>query len=150
MLRQVRGPGTLAPKEIRFISAYTDGRVERLVILPGAPVTPDSILLEMSNPELERQALDAESQLRAAQAELNNVRAHAQRDIMDQQAAAATIRSDYHQAQLQAETNEGLFKEGLLAELTLKLSKVRAEELATRNEIENKSLEVSSQSAKAQ
>ena len=79
MLRQVRGPGTLVPEEIRYISAATEGRVERLVILPGAPVKPDSILIEMSNPELEREALDAESQLRAAQAELVNVRSHADR-----------------------------------------------------------------------
>ncbi len=150
MLRQVRGPGTLVPQEIRYISAATEGRVERLVILPGAPVTPDSILLEMSNPELERQALDAESQLRAALAELTNVKAHADRDVMDQQAAAATIRSDYHQAQLQAETNEGLFKEGLVAGLTLKLSKVRAEELETRNAIEEKRVATVADSAKAQ
>ena len=149
MLRQVRGPGTLVPQEIRFISSYTDGRVERLVILPGAPVKPDSILIEMSNPEVERQALDAESQLRAAEAELTNVRAKAERDIMDQQAAAATIRSDYHQAQLQAETNEGLYKEGLVAALTLKLSKVRAEELETRNAIEEKRVAAVADSARA-
>ncbi len=99
MLRQVRGPGPLVPEEIRFISTATDGRVERLVILPGALVKPDSVLLELSNPELERDALDAESQLRAAVAELTNVRVHADRDVMDQQAAAATVRSDFHQAQ---------------------------------------------------
>jgi len=150
MLRQVRGPGTLVPEEIRYISAETNGRVERLVILPGAPVRPDSILIEMSNPEVERQALDAESQYRAAQAELLNVRAHAERDIMDQQAAAATIRSDFHQAQLQAETNEGLYKEGLVAALILKLSKVRAEELETRNAIEEKRVATVADSAKAQ
>lgn len=150
MLRQVRGPGTLVPQEIRYISAETTGRVERLVILPGAPVTPGSILIEMSNPEVERQALDAESQYRAAQAELANVKARAERDIMDQQAAAATIRSDYHQAQLQNETNEGLYKEGLVAALTLKLSKVRAEELETRNAIEEKRVATVADSAKAQ
>jgi len=150
MLRQVRGPGTLVPEEIRFISAATDGRVERLVILPGALVTPDSVLIELSNPELERDALDAESQLRAAVAELANVRAHADRDVMDQQAAAATVRSDFHQAELQAQTNEGLFKEGLVADLTLKLSKVRAEELETRNAIEEKRVAAVADAAKAQ
>jgi HlyD family secretion protein len=150
MLRQVRGPGTLVPEEIRFISAATDGRVERLVILPGAVVKPDSILIEMSNPVLERDALDAESQLRAAQAELLNVQAHADRDVMDQQAAAATIRSDFHQAQLQAQTNEGLYKEGLIADLTVKLSRVRAEELATRNTIEEKRVATVADAAKAQ
>ncbi len=150
MLRQVRGPGTLVPQEIRFISASTEGRVERLVILPGAPVRPDSILIEMSNPELEREALDAESQVLGARAELTNVRAHSQRDVMDQQAAAATVRSDFHQAQLQAEANEGLYKEGLIAGLTVKLSRVRAEELATRNAIEEKRVATVADAAKAQ
>jgi HlyD family secretion protein len=150
MLRQVRGPGTLVPQEIRFISAETNARVERLVILPGAPVKPDTILVEMSNPDVERQALEAESQFHAAQAELANVKARAERDIMDQQAAAATVRSDFHQAQLQAETNEGLYKEGLVAALILKLSKVRAEELETRNAIEEKRVATVEESAKSQ
>jgi HlyD family secretion protein len=150
MLRQVRGPGTLVPEEIRFISAATDGRVERLVILPGAVVKPDSILIEMSNPVLERDALDADSQLRAAQAELLNVRAQADRQVMDQQAAAATVRSDFHQAELLAATNEGLYKEGLIAELTVKLSRVRAEELSTRNAIEEKRVASVADAANAQ
>ena len=151
MLRQVRGPGTLVPEEIRFISAATEGRVERLVRLPGStPVQPDSILLEMSNPVLERDALDADSQLRAAQAELLNVRAQADKQVMDQQATAATVRSDYHQAELQAATNEGLYKEGLIAELTVKLSRVKAEELSTRNAIEEKRVTSVSQAAEAQ
>jgi HlyD family secretion protein len=152
MLRQVRGPGSLVPESegIRWISASTDGRVERVVILPGAPVDPDSILLEMSNPVLERETQDAQSQVREAEAELANVRARAERDLMDQEAAAASLRSDFHQAELQKQTNEGLFKEGLIAELTVKLSRVRAEELETRNAIEQKRLAVVSDSAKAQ
>jgi len=151
MLRQVRGPGTLVPEEIRYISAATDGRIERLVRLPGStPVQPDTILLEMSNPVLERDALDAESQLRAAQAELVNVRAQADRQIMDQQATAATVRSDFHQAELQAATNEGLYREGLIADLTVKLSRVRAEELATRNAIEEKRVKSVADAAEAQ
>ncbi|HTR03774.1 MAG TPA: HlyD family efflux transporter periplasmic adaptor subunit [Thermoanaerobaculia bacterium] len=151
MLRQVRGPGTLVPEEIRYISAATDGRIERLVRLPGStPVQPDTILLEMSNPVLERDALDAESQLRAVQAELVNVRAQADRQIMDQQATAATVRSDFHQAELQAATNEGLYKEGLIADLTVKLSRVRAEELATRNAIEEKRVKSVADAAEAQ
>jgi HlyD family secretion protein len=150
MLRQVRGPGTLVPEEIRFISSATEGRVERLVILPGAPVKPDSILIEMSNPVLERDALDADSQLRAAQAELVNVRAQSDKQVMDQQATAATVRSDFHQAELQAATNEGLYKEGLIAELTVKLSRVRAEELSTRNGIEEKRVKSVADAAQAQ
>jgi HlyD family secretion protein len=152
MRREVRGPGSLVPESegILQISAATDARVERLLLQPGSPVKPSSILLEMSNPELQRDGLDAEWQLKAAQAELINTRIRLEKELMDQQAAAATVRSDFHQAELQAETNEGLYKEGLVADLTLKLSKVRAEELSTRNEIERKRLEVYSQSAKAQ
>jgi HlyD family secretion protein len=104
----------------------------------------------MSNPVLERDLQDADSQVREAEAELANVKAHAERDLMDQEATAASVRSDFHQAELQRQTNEGLFKEGLIAELTVKLSRVKAEELATRNEIEQKRLAVVSDSAKAQ
>ena len=152
MRREVRGPGSLVPEAegILHISAATDARVERLLLQPGSPVKPSSILLELSNPELQREGLDAEWQLKAGQAELVNTRIRLEKELMDQQAAAATVRSDFHQAQLQAQTNEGLFKEGLVADLTLKLSKVRAEELSTRNDIEHKRLEVYSQSAKAQ
>jgi HlyD family secretion protein len=152
MNREVRGPGSLVPEAegILQISAATDGRVERLVLQPGSPVQPASVLLEMSNPELQRDALGAEWQMKAAQAELVNTKVRLQKELMDQQAAAATVRSDFHQAQLTAQTNEGLFKEGLVAELTLKLSKVRAEEFETRNEIEQKRLTVYSDSARAQ
>ncbi len=150
--RQVRGPGSLVPQTegILQISASTDARVERLLAQPGSPVTPDTILLEMSNPELEKDALDADWQLKAGQADLVNTRVKVQKDILDQQAAAATVESDYHQAQLQAETNEGLFKEGLVAAITLKLSQTRARELATRNEIEKKRLSVASEAERAQ
>ncbi len=152
MERQVRGPGSLVPETegIRQISSATDARVERLLVQAGAPVQPDTVLLEMSNPELERDSLDADWQLKAGQADLVNARVRLQKELLDQEAAAATVESDFHQAQLQAEANEGLFKEGLVANLTLKLSQTRARELATRNEIEKKRLAVYSQSEKAQ
>lgn len=152
MIRQVRGPGSLVPEAegIRQISASTDARIERLLMQPGSRVTPDTVLLEMSNPELQRDALDSEWQLKAGLAELTNTRVRLAKELLDQQAAAATVESDYHQAQLQAETNQGLFKEGLVANITLKLSEVRAKELETRNEIEKKRLSVYSESAKAQ
>jgi HlyD family secretion protein len=152
MNREVRGPGSLVPEAegIRQIAAVTDARVERLVLQPGSVVEPASVLLEMSNPEVERDAIDAEWQLKAAQAGLIDTRVRLSKELMDQQAAAATVRSDFHQAQLTAQTNEGLFKDGLVADLTLKLSRVRAEELETRNDIEQKRLAVYADSAKAQ
>jgi HlyD family secretion protein len=152
MERQVRGPGSLVPEAegIRQVSAATDARVERLLIQPGTNVAPDSVILEMSNPELERDALDADWQLKAGQADLANTRVRLRKELLDQQAAAATVESDFHQAEMQAETNQGLFKEGIVAGLTLRLSEVRARELATRNEIEKKRLAVYSESEKAQ
>jgi RND family efflux transporter MFP subunit len=152
MERQVRGPGSLVPETegIRQVSAATDARVERLLIQPGTNVLPDTVILEMSNPELERDALDADWQLKAGQADLANTKVRLRKELLDQQAAAATVESDFHQAELQAETNRGLFKEGLVAGLTLQLSEVRAKELATRNEIEKKRLAVYSESEKAQ
>jgi HlyD family secretion protein len=152
MRREVRGPGSLVPEAegIRQISANNDARVERLVLQPGSVVQADSILLEMSNPELQRDAIDAEWQLKAAQAEAVNTRVRLHKELLDQKAAAATVESDFHQAQLQAQTNEGLFKEGLVADLTLKLSKVRADELATRHDLEKRRLDVYEDSAKAQ
>jgi HlyD family secretion protein len=152
MVRQVRGPGSLVPEAegIRQIASYTDARVERLLMQPGSKVQPTTVLLEMSNPELERDALDASWQLKAAQADLVNTKVRLQKDLMDQQAAAATVESDFHQAQLQVETNEALSKEGLIPDITLKLSKVKSEELSTRHEIENKRLSVYSEAAQAQ
>jgi HlyD family secretion protein len=150
MLRQVRGPGSLVPEEIRLISAPTEGRVERILLQPGTPVTPSSVLLVLSNPELVREALDTVWELKAAQAALTNVRVGLESQLMNQKAAAATVQADYKQALLQAETNEGLFKEGLIADLTLKLSTVRAEELKIRHDLEQQRLVIAADSAKAQ
>ncbi len=152
MVRQVRGPGALVVESsgIRVLSAATEGRVERLLVEPGALVQPDTVILEMSNPELQRDATDAEQAMKAGQAELMNSRVQVKRDMLDQKARAATVESDFHQAQLQAETNEGLHKEGIVASLVLKLSEVRAEELKTRNSLEKERLAIAEDSAKAQ
>src|SRR2546429_8737585 len=81
MVRQVRGLGTLVPEEIRWIPANTEGSVEKILIRPGTPVKPDTVILELSSPELEQAAHDAESKLKAAEAELTTVRATLQRDL---------------------------------------------------------------------
>ncbi|MGD0920529.1 MAG: efflux RND transporter periplasmic adaptor subunit [Terriglobia bacterium] len=150
MLIQVRGLGTLVPEEILWIPATTDGRVVRRFVLPGSPVTADTVVLELANPELEQLALDAEWQLRAAQAQLNSLKAQLESQLLDQKAAAATVQSEYQQAKLNAEKDEELAKLGLGASLNVKLSKAKAEALTTRNSIEQQRLQVSSDSAKAQ
>jgi HlyD family secretion protein len=150
MLIQVRGLGTLVPEEILWIPATTDGRVVRRFVLPGSPVTADTVVLELTNPELEQLALDAEWQLRAAQAQLNSLKAQLESQLLDQKAAAATVQSEYQQAKLNAEKDEELAKLGLGASLNVKLSKAKAEALTTRNSIEQQRLQVSSDSVKAQ
>lgn len=150
MLRQVRGLGTLVPEEIRWIPAVTQGRVEKINFRSGAQVTPDTVILELSNDELQRDLIDAESQLRAGQAEYVALKVRLENELLNQRAAAATVKADYKQAKLQAEVNEDLARQGLLSTLQSTLSKVRAEELAERNKIEEERLAIFEQSVKAQ
>src|SRR5205809_6834813 len=140
MVRQVRGLGTLVPEDIRWIPANTEGRVEKIMIWTGTHVEPDSVMLELTSPELEQAAHDAELQATAAEAELTTLRATLQRSLLDQEATTAKAKSDYEQARMARETNDQLAKNGLIAELQYKTSKVKEAELANRNEIEEKRL----------
>ncbi len=140
MLRQVRGTGTLVPEDIRVIAASTEGRVERIHVQPGTEVGAGTVLIELINPELQQSVVDIEYQIRAAEADLNNLRARLESEKMSQQAAAATIHAEYQQAKIQADTDATLAKEGLIPELNVRLSRVRAEELANRYSIEQKRL----------
>jgi HlyD family secretion protein len=150
LLRQVRGLGTLMPEEVRSIPALTEGRIERIVLQPGAEVKASSVILELSNPELELQALEAESQLRAAEAQLAELRVRLESQKLDQEAAAARVQADYHQAKMRLDANEELNQKGLIANIDLKVAKVTAEELGNRNRIEQKRLEIADEAVKAQ
>ena len=138
MVRQVHGPGTLVPVDLRWIAARTQGRVERIVLLPGATVEPDSVILELSNPNAAQAAVDAQSQLTAGEAEYANLRMQTQRDVLQSESDAATARATYEQARLKAEVNEQLFQGGLVSELDLRLSKVTAEQAQTLDAIAQK------------
>jgi HlyD family secretion protein len=137
MLREVRGLGTLVPEDIRWIPAQTDSRVDRWVLRPGASVKPDSIIMELSDPNLQRDALDAEFQLKGAEADYENLKVQVNSDLLNQRATAAAVRSDYEQAKLQHEVDDQLQKQGLAADVTAKLSKVKAEQLAIRAQLED-------------
>ena len=150
MLRQVRGLGTLVPEELRWIPAATEGRVERIVVQPGSTVSPDTIILELSNPELEMQALDAESQLRAAEAQYAELKVRLESQHLDQEAAAASVQADYAQARMRADTDQQLADQGLVADLNRKLSRVSADQLENRNRIEQRRLAIAGDSIKAQ
>jgi HlyD family secretion protein len=136
MIRDVRGIGTLVPVDIRWIPAQTDSRVDRIVLHPGAIVKPDSIILELSDPILQRETLDAEYQLKAAQADLESLKVQINSELLNQKSFTATVRSDFEQAKLQHEVDEKLRAEGIGAEVTSKLSKVKAEQLAIRLKLE--------------
>jgi HlyD family secretion protein len=150
MVRQVRGLGTLVPEEIRWIAARTEGRVDKIVVRPGAAVEPDTVLLELTSPEVEQAARDAESQFKAVEAELITLRASLQRQLLEQESSAARVNSEYQQAKMEAETNDNLSKNGLVADLTHKTSKIKAQDLAARAAIEQKRLEFSRDSIEPQ
>lgn len=150
MLRQVRGVGTLVPEEIVWIPAVTAGRVDRILVRPGTTVAADTVLLELSNAELEQTAVEAEMQLKAAEAELANLRVQLQSQLLNQRAAAASVQADYSQARLQADVNQELAKEGLISDLQLKLSRVRADELTTRHDLEQQRLAMNADAMRAQ
>ncbi len=150
MLRQVRGTGTLVPENTRWIAAVTEGRIDKIVVHPGTAVTRDTVILELSNPEVEQSARDAELQLKAALADLAQREAQLQSDLLNQRAEAARVKADFTEAQLRAAVDQDLAKAGLTSGLTLKLSTSRAEELKTRHDIESERLRVAGRAADAQ
>jgi HlyD family secretion protein len=149
MLRDVRGLGTLVPEDIRWIPAQTDSRVERWVLRPGATVKPGSVIMELSDPTLQREALDAEFQLKGAEADLANLKVQVDSDLMNQKAVEAGVRSDYEQAKIQHEVDAKLVAEGLAADVTERLSRVKEQQLAIRVQLEGERTKVAVDSAKA-
>ena len=150
MVRQVRGLGTLVPEEIRWIAARTSGRVEKIILRPGALVEANSLILVLNNPDVVSAAANADSALHAAEAQLTNLRVQLESQLLAAESTAANAKSNFEQARLQAEVNDELFKDGLVSPLELKRSKVLAEEAATRNEIEQKRFAFSKDSIKPQ
>ncbi len=146
---QVRGLGTLVPEDILWIPAMTDGGVSRR-LLPGVAVKRDSVLLELSNPELEQATLDAEWQLKQAEAQYNSLKAELASEVLDQRVPASVVQADYRQAKLTAERDKALAQLGLGSELNLNLSEARADALATRDHIETERVKVLANSVQAQ
>ena len=144
LLRQVRGPGSLVPREdrIRLIPAETEATVVRIRVLPGAHVEPDTVLMDLVDPELQQQLLDAQLQFQAAKADYKNAQARLQSDLMTQRAGAATVGADQKQAQLQAQTDKNLYDLGVISGLTYSASRGKADELNERNDLEKQRLDL--------
>jgi HlyD family secretion protein len=150
MVREVRGLGKLVPERITWIPAASDGRVVKLKVWPGSPVKPDTVILEMVNPELVQSLADAEYQLKAAQADYDSLTVKLETELLDQRSTSATVTSEFRQAKTQAEVDEKLVAAGLLSKLKLQLSEAKAEQLAVRQEFEQKRVSIHSESARAQ
>ena len=152
LIRRVRGPGSLQvpPERIRWLAAETRGRVEERRVLPGTPVEADTVLLVLSNPELEQQTREAELQLRAQEAELRRLLDQTRSDLLEQQNAAGRLAASAAQARRRAEADRKLFEAGLVGELTHRRSQVSAEELETRHALEEERLAILTDSSKAQ
>ena len=150
LTRRVRGLGKLIPEVIRWIPAATQGRVERVLLQPGERVAPETEILELSNPELEQQALDAESQLKRAEAELAHLRIQLESEKMQRQADAAQVESEYLEATLKAEADAALLREGLVSEMDTKISRSRAKALETQRLLERRRADIFSKSLEAQ
>jgi HlyD family secretion protein len=138
MTREVHGLGTLVPQDISWIPARTAAHVDRIVLNPGAPVEPDSIILVLSDPTVEQAALDADSQLKSGEADLENTKVQLQSSVLQAESDAATAKANYEQASLHADVYNQLFKDGLDSLLDVKLAKVTAEEAETLNGIQQK------------
>jgi HlyD family secretion protein len=149
MLREVRGLGTLVPLDIHWIAALTTARVDKIVIRPGHLVEPNTVILEMSDPAVAQTLIDSQFQMKGAEADLANLRVQVNSELMNQKAIEAGVRSDYEQAKLQHEVDEKLYKEGIDADVTQKLSKVREDQLKIRLDLEEERTHISADSAQA-
>ena len=149
IIRQVRGLGTLVPEDTRWLPSTTDGRVERILLRPGAQVGPTSVILELSNPQLEQEAVGARLALQSAEAALENLRVQLQSEFLTQQSQTAALDAEFQQARMQAEADQALFKEQLISEITQKQSNLKSETLKRRLALEMERLASARQSIDA-
>lgn len=150
MLREVRGIGKLVPQSVRYIAAPADGRVEKIAIQAGVVVGSDTVIVALSNPQMEQEATDAEFQVKATQADKESLRARLQSESMTQKSAIASINAEYSLARMQLDTDEVLGKQGLVSELLLKMSRSQVQALRNRVEVEQLRQGVVGKSVEAQ
>jgi HlyD family secretion protein len=148
--RQVRGLGKLVPEEIRWVPAATEGRVERKLLEAGAKVSPDTILLELSNQQLEQETVNAEWDWKAAQSSYEDLKVRLDSEQLNKEADMARLESDHEQAKLKYEASLELHRNGLISTLDLKQGEANAKQLANRLQIERKRLEIYKESMAAQ
>ncbi|HZM91994.1 MAG TPA: HlyD family efflux transporter periplasmic adaptor subunit [Vicinamibacterales bacterium] len=146
IIRQHRGLGTLVPEDTRWLPSRTNGRVERIILRPGAEVGPGTVILELSNPDVEQEALNAKLALHSAEAALENLRVQLENELLTQESQTTAIQAEYEQARMQAEADEALAKEQLISEITRRKSHLTAETLKKRSTFEMQRLQSAKQS----
>jgi len=149
-VRHVSGLGTLVPEETRWLAAETDAHVDQVFLRAGARVKPESILLQLSNPDLERQVRDAELATKKVEAELANLRVQLQVQLLNEHSIEAQMGSDLTEAKLQAERDEALQREGIGSKMNAKISRSRADSLTTRLQLEKEKLAIAEEARQAQ
>jgi HlyD family secretion protein len=152
MIRQVRGPGTLVPEQMRWITAVTPGRIDQIIDLPGTVVKKGDVIMRMSNPDVDMQLLQAEQQLSQAQAALSQLKTSLETQELQQRGTVAQVRTQYLEAKRTYDTNQKLFDENpnLVARATLDSSKEQADELTQRLQLEQDRLRVMENTQKEQ
>jgi RND family efflux transporter MFP subunit len=153
MIRQVRGStGALVPREdsIELIPAQTDATVVRIRVLPGAKVTPDTILMDLADPQLQQELLNAKLALQAAQADYKSLQATLQSTLMDKKTAAAQVNADFTQDQLQAQTDKALYDLGVISGLAYSKSKNTADQLTAQHQLSREQLDVNQKAIEVQ
>jgi HlyD family secretion protein len=150
LLLERRGAGTLVPEEVRAVAARSSGRVEQIVLLPGAPVQADTVLVRLSNPDLELAARNAEWDAAVERANYRDLEVRLASQRLQRRAQAAAVQADYQTARIQYQRDLELFREGLASERDMLISKTRAEELEQRQALEQESLRIFEDSIVAQ
>lgn len=150
MTREVRGLGTLVPEETMLIPATTEGRVQRILIRPGTPVKADSVVMILTSAELETDLLNSEYATKAAEADYANLKVTLEKLNLDMQATVAQVGADFNTAKLQGDRDAALAKEGLFSEVDAKISAVRAQQLGSRLQLEQKRISINSSAEEAQ
>lgn len=150
MVRRVRGPGTLVPEDVRWIPARTNGRVEEILTKPGVEVTPETVIVELANPELEQELEDAQLALSSARADLENLRAQLDSTLLEREARLTQAKADKEAARLQADADSELAEEGLIPDINFKRSQLQADQLDEQVAIETQRYEKARASIAAQ
>jgi HlyD family secretion protein len=152
MVRQVRGLGTLVPREdsIELIPTQTDATVVRIRVLPGTMVTPDTILMDLADPQLQQELLNAQLALKGAEADYKSLQATLQSTLMDKKTSAAEVNANYTQDQLQAQTDKKLYELGVISGLAYNKSKNTADQLTTQHQLSQQQIDVNQKAIEVQ